>query len=118
MKRVLIIDDDSWQIEHFGRLLEQNGFQVSSAVNALIAIDNIDRQKPDVVVLDMLMPGPNGMTLLHELQSHVDLAAIPVVVCSSLQLSLAELKPYGVVAVLDKTTMSQNDLIAAVRKSA
>lgn len=117
MKRVLLIDDDSWQVDHFGRQLEQNGFQVSRAAHALAAIDSIDREKPDVAVLDMLMPGPNGMTLLHELQSHVDLADIPIIVCSSLQLDLNKLSPYGVVAVLDKSTMSRNDLVAAVKKA-
>lgn len=117
MTHVQIIDDDPWQVEHFERQLAQSGFRVSSATNALAAIDMIDSEMPDVMVVDMMMPGPNGMTLLHELQSHVDLARIPVIVCSSLSLDLAALSPYGVTAVLDKTTMTQTDLVAEVKKA-
>lgn len=116
MKHALIVDDDPWQVGHFQRQLEQAGFRASSASNALAAIELVDRDRPDVLILDVLMPGPNGITLLHELQSHADLAGIPVVICSSLHLKLAELKPYGVVAVLDKTTLTQSDLVSAVKK--
>lgn len=114
---VLIVDDDPWQVDHFRQQLEQSNFKVSSAANAVAAIKYVDNNQPDVLVLDMMIPGPNGMTLLHELQSHSDLASIPVVVCSSLQLSLADLKSYGVVAVLDKTKLTQSDLVAAVKKA-
>lgn len=117
MRHVLIVDDDPWQVEHFQRQLEQAGFRVSSASNGIAAIELMDNDQPDVLVLDMLIPGPNGITLLHELQSHGDLGSIPVVICSSLQLKLAELRPYGVVAVLDKTTLTQSDLVSAVKKA-
>lgn len=117
MKHVLVVDDDPWQVEHFERQLEQAGCRVSSASNALAAIEMIDRDRPDVMVLDMMIPGPNGMTLLHELQSHTDLAGLPVIVCSTQSLRVGDLTPYGVVAVLDKSTMTQTDLVAEVIKA-
>lgn len=117
MTHVLIIDDDPWQVEHFSRQLAQAGFRASSASNALAAIERLDQDRPEVIVLDVMMPGPNGITLLHELQSHSDLASIPVIACSSLQLDLTDLKPYGVVAILDKTTLLPTDLVSAVKKA-
>ncbi len=117
MIHVLLIDDDPWQLEHFDRQLSQAGFRVSQASNALAAMDLIDSDSPQVLVVDMMMPGPSGLTLLHELQSHADLMQLPVIICSAVPLKLSDLAPYGVVAVLDKTTINQHDLVAAVKKA-
>lgn len=99
MTTVLVVEDDSWQAEHLARQLEQAGYRVMVAAHALEAIDQIDSLPPDVIVLDMFLPGANGMALLHEIRSYADLAAIPVLVCSTEQLALHQLKPYGVTAV-------------------
>jgi CheY-like chemotaxis protein len=73
---------------------------------------------PDAVILDFLLTGQNALALLHELQSHSDLASIPVILCTNSASDIAadELVAYGVVAVLDKTTMYPDDIVAAIRK--
>lgn len=118
MTNVLIVEDDPWQAEHFARQLERAGYHADVAGNALQAIDLIDGRPPEVIILDMFLPGANGMTLLHEIRSHADLAGTPVIVCSTENIPHDSLKPYGVVAVLDKTTMTNTDVVAAVRKVA
>lgn len=114
---VLLIDDDKWLVELFATTLKKHGFGVSVAQDGLEGMQRIDEKKPDVIVLDLFMPGPNGLVLLHELQSHADLASVPVVLCtnSADSIAKAELVPYGVRRVLDKTTMSPDDVVAAVR---
>lgn len=117
MTRVLIVEDDSWQREHVARVLQKQGYETAQSAHALEAIDHIDTFHPDVIVLDMMLPGSNGLVLLHELQSHSDLASIPIVVMSTrTDLSMTELQPYGVKVVLDKTTMQLDDIVAAIRK--
>ena len=66
----------------------------------------------------MRLPGVNGITFLHEVASHADLAKIPIVVCSTLVLSLEELRPYGVCAVLDKATVVPEELIHVLQPKA
>lgn len=119
MKTILIVDDDEWVSEHFTWLLSKAGYAVRTATNALIALDTIDDVRPDCIVLDVLLTGPNGFVLLHELRSHDDLKAIPVVLCTNSTESLSGemTKSYGVVRVLDKATMVPADLVAAVRKA-
>lgn len=119
-KRVLIIDDDTWFAESMARRLKGAGFTVHAARDTLAGLACIDEEKPHLVVLDMFMPGPNGIVLLHELQSHTDLAALPVVVCTNAAASLDEatLRPYGVRKLLDKTTMEPEDVVAAARRYA
>lgn len=116
---VLIIDDDGWLASQFERLLESAGYTVRVAANALEGMDAIDKFHPKVIVLDIFMPGPNGIVLLHEIRSHGDLAHVPVVVCtnSASDIPHGNLAPYGVQQVLDKTTMHPDDIVAAVRKA-
>ncbi len=114
--KVVIVEDDELLARHYIRVLEKEGNTVHHIAHALGAIDLIDQVKPDVLVLDMLLTGSTAMVLLHELQSHSDLAKLPIVVTSNLSdLRLDTLAPYGVVRILDKATMHPSDLAAAVR---
>jgi DNA-binding response OmpR family regulator len=115
---VLIIDDDGWLAEQHVRQLAHAGFRPHHVRNALEGIEAIDLYKPDVIILDIFMPGPNGIVLLHEIRSHSDLANIPVIVCSNSASDIphGNLTKYGVRTVLDKATMHPEDVSAAVRK--
>lgn len=114
---VLVVDDDTWLVDEWTRHLKGAGYDVVHASHAIAAIECLDTHKIDVIVLDMFMPGPNGLVLLHELRSHDDLANIPVIVCTNAaeSLTLDQLRPYGVCILLDKTTMDSSDLVASVR---
>lgn len=115
--RVLVVDDDTWMAAHYARALAKAGFEPVVAANALEAMEQLDVAVPEVIILDMLMPGPNGMVFLHEIQSHADLAQIPIIVATNTDtVSLAALKPYGVKEVLSKSTMQPDDIIRAVRR--
>lgn len=114
---VVVVEDSILMSHHFKRTLEKEGYVVTVSPHALGAIELIDEINPDVIVLDMLLTGSTAFPLLHELQSHEDLASIPVVMVTSLaeDITLETLQPYGVARLLDKTTMHPDDLVAAVR---
>ncbi len=117
--QVLLVDDDAWLLDQVAQYIQQElACEVLRAPDGVAAIEVLDEIHPDVIVLDMFMPGPNGLVLLHELQSHHDLGAIPVVLCSNSvsSVSLDQLAPYGVVSLLDKGTMHPEDLVTALRK--
>ena len=116
--KVLLVDDDRWLAELLAGELQGAGYQVKIAEHTLDAIAAIDEFTPDVITLDVFMPGPNGIVLLHELQSHTDLAQIPVVLCTSSasDIPTVSARAYGVTSVLDKTTMQPGDVVAAVKR--
>ena len=117
---VLLVDDDTWLADQAARYIRRElACEVLCASNGVEAMEILDEQRPDVIVLDLFMPGPNGLVLLHELQSHHDLASIPVVLCSNnaSAVTLDELAAYGVVNLLDKGTMHPEDLVGALRKA-
>lgn len=116
-KKILIVEDDVLLARQFVGQLSKAGYQVRQALHAGEAMVAIDRDLPDVIVLDMLLPINSGMALLHELQSYNDTASLPVIVCTSLadSINLEDLKPYGVQRLIDKTTMHPRDLVGAIR---
>ena len=116
---VLIIHDDQWLSAQFERVLTRAGFVVHTALNALDGMAAIDTHKPQAIILDIFMPGPNGIVLLHEIRSHSDLAQIPIIVCSNSasEVPHGDLTAYGVRTVLDKTTMQSDDIVAAVKRA-
>lgn len=120
MKRssVLIIDDDQWLAAQHAQALTKAGFTVHTAEHAIDGIEAIDKTHPAVIILDIFMPGPNGIILMHEIRSHSDLAHVPIIVCtnSASDIPHGNLTKYGVSIILDKTTMHPTDIVAAVRK--
>lgn len=115
---ILIVEDDSWLAEQLARTLGSLGMRVELASHALEAIDLIDADPPAVLVLDLLLAGPNAFALLHEMKSHSDLAEIPVILCtnSADQLATEDVKAYGIREVLDKAKMLPEDIVTAVKR--
>jgi CheY-like chemotaxis protein len=81
---------------------------VLHALSGQEAIDILDETKADLIVLDMFLPGGNGLQFLHELKSYDDTSNIPVIVCSANPGSFNKksLAAYGVLTVLSKATLT------------
>jgi DNA-binding response OmpR family regulator len=69
---VLIVDDDDLIRDNLGSILERSGFQVLTAANGQQALEILARQRPDILVLDVLMPTMNGRDLLRLLRQKSD----------------------------------------------
>ena len=80
--KVLVIDDDPAARQLLGRMLEKEGFQVIEASGGEEGIARARREPPDLITLDVLMPGIDGWGVLAELKSDPRLAPIPVVMVS------------------------------------
>lgn len=116
--RILIVDDDEWLVNQQVSLLEKSSYQVAFCHDAWSAIDLIDDFKPNLLVLDVLLPANTVFNLIHELQSYQDTSKIPIIICSNIasQLSIDDLKDYGVKLILDKTIMQPEDLLVAIKR--
>lgn len=84
MKRVLQVDDDPVVLRIYRPALLRAGFQLETAADGLEAIKAIRTQKPDIVVLDLMMPKFSGVDVLQFIRSQPDLADLPVLVLSNL----------------------------------
>lgn len=81
---ILVVDDDPQNREILGRRLRQQGHLVDSVVSGEAALDWMSKFTPDLVLLDMLMPGITGREVLIKIKSTKQLAEVPVIVVSAL----------------------------------
>ncbi len=79
---VLIVDDDSEIRQLLCTMLNMMGYSTSEAVNGLDALDKVYEQMPDAIILDVMMPQMDGITLCKALRQDVDMAYIPIIMLS------------------------------------
>jgi twitching motility two-component system response regulator PilH len=83
-KKVLVVDDDS-DVRIFNvSVVEDAGYTALTAPNGEEALDMIRREKPDMVILDVLMPRKSGIKMYRQLKMDDDLKDIPVVIVSGI----------------------------------
>jgi twitching motility two-component system response regulator PilH len=115
MATILIVEDDTLTADCYHTWLSVSPHKIQHVANVMAAVEAVDKTPPDVILLDMLLPGATGVQLLHVLQSHADLQNIPVIICSNTQPELtADLQAYGVCAVLNKAALTRQELIKTV----
>jgi CheY-like chemotaxis protein len=78
-KKVLVVDDEADVCIYLSRLLEENGFRAASASNGEEALQAVEKERPDLITLDLSMPKTSGVRFYQTLKSRPDLAGIPVV---------------------------------------
>ncbi|HEU0196044.1 MAG TPA: response regulator [Nevskiaceae bacterium] len=83
MARVMVVDDSPTDTEKLKAILTKAGYEVITAASAAAALDNAKAQRPDCIVMDVVMPGVNGFQATRSLTHDPITAAIPVIVCSA-----------------------------------
>jgi len=82
-KYVLVVDDDPDFVETVGMMLESKGYEVGKAYDGIEGEQSIMARKPDLLVLDVMMPRKNGYTLCAELKKSRDTRDIPIVMLTA-----------------------------------
>lgn len=83
MSTVLVVEDSPAQREMITDLLRDSGLEVAVATDGVEAWDQIQSHRPDLVVLDIVMPRMNGYELCRRLKNNPTTQGVPVVMCSS-----------------------------------
>jgi DNA-binding response OmpR family regulator len=81
--RILLVDDDVDLLEAVRLRLRSAGFEVLTAGDGIAATQLIKREKPDLVVLDVNMPGGNGHTVARRMRGDPELTSIPVILLTA-----------------------------------
>ncbi len=82
-KYVLVVDDDPDLVEAVSMNLEAKGFEVGKAYDGQEATESLGRRKPDLVILDVMMPRKNGYELCAEIKGDSALQDIPVILLTA-----------------------------------
>ncbi|HEY0200427.1 MAG TPA: response regulator [Burkholderiaceae bacterium] len=83
IKRVLVVDDSKTELMYLTDLLQKNGMQVRTAENADAVFRLLAEEKPDLILMDVVMPGQNGFQLTRAITRNPQFADVPIIMCTS-----------------------------------
>jgi len=83
IQKVLIVDDSKTELMFLTNLLTKKGMQVRTAENAEEAMLRLSEDKPDLILMDVVMPGQNGFQLTRSISRNPQYADIPIIMCTS-----------------------------------
>lgn len=83
-KKILIVEDDKFLRELITQKLIKEDFEVSEAVDGEEGIRKIEEEKPDLILLDLILPSIDGFEVLSRMKKESTLASIPVIILSNL----------------------------------
>lgn len=109
MAKILVVDDNTIGREVLCTALEQEGYEVTGAANGLEALQLADKLLPDLVLLDVMMPGIDGFQVCRSLRENPILAEVPVIMITAL--ATAEARLSGIEAGADDFIAKPIDLI-------
>jgi twitching motility two-component system response regulator PilH len=81
--KILIVDDSPTERYYLTDILVKNGFAVSTADNGEDALVKMRAERPELILMDVVMPGANGFQVTRSIARDPELAAVPVIICSS-----------------------------------
>lgn len=111
-KKVLIVDDEPDVVSFLSQLFEDAGFEVATASDGSQAYERLEKEKPDLITLDLQMPNDTGTDFYRRVHRKKPFSEIPVIVISGLAgRHLAIKKPY---AVFDKP-IDEEELLRKAR---
>lgn len=83
ISKVLIVDDSKTELMVLSDLLSRNGYSVRTADCADAAFKQLAEQKPDLILMDVVMPGQNGFQLTRAISRDPQFAGVPIIMCTS-----------------------------------
>lgn len=83
VRKVLIVDDSKTELMFLTDLLQKQGMSVRTAEGADDAFRRLSEDKPDLILMDVVMPGQNGFQLTRAINRTPEYAEIPIIICTS-----------------------------------
>lgn len=118
-KYILVAEDDAFYAKIYQTKLTAEGFDVKLAENGEIALKLIAERKPDILLLDLIMPIMDGFQTLELLRKNNDTKDLKVIVLSNLgqEEDIKKTKNFGIVKYIIKTDISIQDLVKFVKEA-
>lgn len=119
MPKVLIVEDDKFLRELINRKLQSEDFQTVLAIDGEIGLDLVDKERPDIVLLDLILPGMNGFEVLAKIKENEKIKEIPVIILSNLgqQDDIEKGMGLGAIDYLVKAHFTPNEIIEKINQT-
>ena len=118
-KTILIIEDDKFLRELIAQKLTKEGYNISEAIDGEEGIKKIESEKPDLVLLDLILPGIDGFEVLSKMKENPNLSSIPVIILSNLgqKEDVEKGLKMGAVDYLIKAHFTPGEIIEKINRS-
>lgn len=118
MPKILIVEDEKILAEIYKDKFDEEGFETDVAFSSEEAIDYLKVKKPDLILLDILLPKENGVAFLKKTKDMKNVAGVPIVAFSNYDEPNTKKEAFalGVKAYLIKTQYTPKELLAEVKK--
>ena len=81
-KKILIVDDNEFIVEVMTYILNKNGYEVIALHDGEEVIHHIKTANPDLVILDVMLPGANGLEICKEIKENTETKNLPIIMCT------------------------------------
>ena len=118
-KKILLVEDDEFLSEILSRRLQEAGFETRLGKTAALALELLKKEKVDLILLDLILPGMNGFEFLKEIKkNNSPLSEIPVIVLSNLgqDEEISRAKSLGAKDYLVKAHYSTKEIIEKIKE--
>lgn len=115
-KKILIIEDDKFLRELIARKLSSEGFLICDAIDGEIGLKKVKEEMPDLILLDLILPGIDGFEVLAKIKEDPAISSIPVIILSNLgqRDDVEKGLSLGAVDYLVKAHFTPNEIIKKV----
>ena len=122
MTQVLLLEPNRILLRNYADFIRAKGFEVAECEDAQHGINDADKKRPDIVVVELMLAGHSGIEFLYEFRSYEEWLKVPVIIFTSLHkgeigINDARLEELGVVAVLDKSKTSLDKLVTQINRA-
>jgi len=83
IRKILLVDDSKTELLALSDMLSKRGYEVRTAENGEDAMRRLSEEKPDLILMDVVMPGQNGFQLTRAITRDPQFADVPVIICTS-----------------------------------
>jgi CheY-like chemotaxis protein len=118
MAKILIIEDDPLINKMYSEKLARDGYEVSVAANGKIGLEEMKANRPDLIILDIMMPEMSGTEVITQMKQDQNLEKIPIIVLSNLTEGpdIEAAKKMGIAEYLIKSNLDPEDVSRTIKK--
>ncbi len=119
MKKILFIEDESALQKTFGEVLKQEGYEMISALDGETGLRLAKSKKPDLILLDLILPNVHGFEVLKQLKEAGETKKIPIIVLTNLEKigDVEKAIELGATTYLVKAQYSLQEVVEKVKKA-
>lgn len=119
MLKILVIEDDKFLRELIAKKLSLENFEISEAIDGEEGLKKIKQEKPNLVLLDLILPAMDGFEVLSEMREDPGISSIPVIILSNLgqREDIEKGLKLGAIDYLVKAHFTPNEIVEKVKQT-